>query len=286
MNPLPVPQHGVLSLARNPGPGLLERAHSIEVIDARNLGQVLYRDLDFANLFALELLFHHGKVLSDSIPNVLQGFWFRSSLGPTPRQSRHGDAISFVRFVNRNLVFHRTSAGNIARLPERRRTFELSRLRRLAKPAVAGRLERRLHTLPLDSLPGRRIAPTAARHAGMTTGNAKTAAAAPGTLLFSRPSANQMPTMTDKPASVMPPKMPRNTPNALANLRSGCFVRRTYQGAAPSITTHPATETTMSPSAMSASGLRRYRASAPRTCCTAVLRGADRIAVAQGRRGG
>ena len=59
-DPLAVGHHDVLTLARNPEARLLEGAHRIEVIDARDLRQRLHRDLDFANFFALELLFNYG----------------------------------------------------------------------------------------------------------------------------------------------------------------------------------------------------------------------------------
>jgi hypothetical protein len=114
--------HDVLTLARDPESGLLEGAHRIEVIDAWNLGQGLHRYLDLSDLLILELLFNYRKVLSDGIPDVFQSFWLRSALGPAPRQSGDGDAVAFVGFVNRNLVFHRTSEGSIAPLSEGRRT--------------------------------------------------------------------------------------------------------------------------------------------------------------------
>ena len=69
-NPLAVRHHDVLALARDPESGLLEGSHRIKMIDARDLGQGLHRYLDFSNLFALELLFYHRKVLSDGIPDV------------------------------------------------------------------------------------------------------------------------------------------------------------------------------------------------------------------------
>ena len=59
-NPLSIGHHDVLALARDPESGLFEGSHSIEMIDAGNLGHGLHRDFDFANLFALELLFNYG----------------------------------------------------------------------------------------------------------------------------------------------------------------------------------------------------------------------------------
>jgi hypothetical protein len=59
-DPLPIGHHDVLALARNPEPRLFEGAHRIEVIDAWDLGQRLYRDLDFANFHAPQLLFNYG----------------------------------------------------------------------------------------------------------------------------------------------------------------------------------------------------------------------------------
>ena len=69
-DPLAVRHHDVLALARDPEPCLLEGPHRIKVIDARNLGQELHRYLDFSNLFPIQLLFYHRKVLSDGIPDV------------------------------------------------------------------------------------------------------------------------------------------------------------------------------------------------------------------------
>lgn len=61
----------MLALTRDPKPRLFEGSHSIEVIDARNLGQGLDRDFDFANFFTLELLFNYREVVSDRVSNVL-----------------------------------------------------------------------------------------------------------------------------------------------------------------------------------------------------------------------
>jgi hypothetical protein len=110
-DPLPIRHYDVFALARDPEPGFLQGSHSIEVIDARNLGQGLHRDLDFANFFTLELLFNYSQVFSDRVPNILERLWLRSSLRPAARQPRHRYAETFVGFVNCNLVFHGTSVG-------------------------------------------------------------------------------------------------------------------------------------------------------------------------------
>ena len=82
---LTVRHDDVFALACNPEAGLFEGSHSIEMIDAGNLGHGLHRDFDFANLFALELFFNYGQVLSDCVPDVFERFRLGSSLRPTPR---------------------------------------------------------------------------------------------------------------------------------------------------------------------------------------------------------
>ena len=59
-DPLPIGHHDVLALAHDLEPRLFEGAHRVEVIDARDLWQGLYRDLDVANFFALKLFFNYG----------------------------------------------------------------------------------------------------------------------------------------------------------------------------------------------------------------------------------
>ena len=59
-DPLPIGHHDVLALACNSEACLFEGAHRIEMNDAWNLGQVLHRDLDLANFFALKLLVYYG----------------------------------------------------------------------------------------------------------------------------------------------------------------------------------------------------------------------------------
>jgi len=82
---LAIRHHDVLALTCDPKPGLFEGAHCIKMIDAWNLGQMLHRDFDFTNFFALELFVHHGEVLPDSITNIVQSLLLGGSLGPTPR---------------------------------------------------------------------------------------------------------------------------------------------------------------------------------------------------------
>lgn len=84
-NSLAIRHHDVLALTCDPKPGLFEGAHCIKMIDAWNLGQMLHRDFDFTNFFALELFVHHGEVLPDSITNIVQSLLLGGSLGPTPR---------------------------------------------------------------------------------------------------------------------------------------------------------------------------------------------------------
>lgn len=111
---LTVRHDDMLPLTSDRESSLLEGAHRIKVIDTGNLGQGLQRYLDFSNLFALKLFLDYREVLSDGIPDVLQSLYLRGTLGPTPRQSGYGDAVAFIGFVNRDLVFHGTSAGSIA----------------------------------------------------------------------------------------------------------------------------------------------------------------------------
>ena len=57
-NALAIRHYNMLALACNPETCLLEGAHCVQVVDASDFGQTLHRDLDFADLFAMELFLH------------------------------------------------------------------------------------------------------------------------------------------------------------------------------------------------------------------------------------
>jgi hypothetical protein len=67
-------------------------------------------DLDghfnFANVFAAKLVLDNGQVFPDSVPDILDCFLLRRALGPAPRQSGHGHAVTFLGFLQCDSVLH------------------------------------------------------------------------------------------------------------------------------------------------------------------------------------
>ena len=90
-------QHNMLALSCNPETRLLKRAHGIQVVDASDFGQTLHPDLDFADTLATELFLDDSQVLTNGFTDIVQGFLLRVPLRPAARQSRHRDAVAFLR---------------------------------------------------------------------------------------------------------------------------------------------------------------------------------------------
>ena len=51
------------------------------------------------------------KVFPDRILNVRQGLLFRDALGPAPRETRAGDAVSFLGWHQSNWVLHTSTVA-------------------------------------------------------------------------------------------------------------------------------------------------------------------------------
>jgi hypothetical protein len=71
---LTVAHDNVLALAHYSEPGLFERAHGVEVIDAWDLGQGLEGYFDFANVLAAQLIVDDRQILTDRFLNVFERF--------------------------------------------------------------------------------------------------------------------------------------------------------------------------------------------------------------------
>src|SRR5882672_9238701 len=96
---LAVAHDDMLALAHHPETGLLERADSILVIDARDLGQGSDSYFDFANILAAKLLGDDRQIFANSILDALECLLFGGALRPAPGKSGNGHAVAFVRLV-------------------------------------------------------------------------------------------------------------------------------------------------------------------------------------------
>src|SRR6266566_2125782 len=94
------------SLPDNAKARFLQCSHRSEVTNSRNLRHDLHRDPYLSNILPFQQLIYRAQILSNSILNILEGFFFSSALGPTAWQAWAGNAEAFLRLLQKHFVFH------------------------------------------------------------------------------------------------------------------------------------------------------------------------------------